>query len=63
MTPEELKDRMDAAGWNTQNVADHLRVTARTVRYWLTGAYPIPHASGIALLALTSQDVMRLSDG
>jgi len=63
MTPEELKDRMDGAGWNTQKVADHLRVTARTVRYWLTGAHPMPHTSAVALTALTTPDVMRRSDG
>ena len=57
MTPEELKATMAAAGWNTQKVADHLRVTARTVRYWLTGAHPMPHTSAVALDALTSLDV------
>ena len=59
MTPEELKARLAAAGWTAKKAAEHLRVDIRTVRYWLTGAHPMPHTSAVALTTLTNLDVAR----
>ena len=49
MTPAELKRRMDRIGMNTEQLAERLGVSRRTVQFWLAGGNAIPYLAAYAV--------------
>ena len=52
MTPQQLKNVMEALGFNTGDVAILMGVTRRTPQLWLAGASPVPQSAAILLEAI-----------
>jgi DNA-binding transcriptional regulator YiaG len=43
MTPDRLRECLDAIGWSQRAFADYVAVNERQVRRWATGQYRIPN--------------------
>lgn len=52
MTPAEFRVVREYLGLTSDWLAEHLRVTPRTVRYWEQGKYPIPDGVRLAIESL-----------
>ncbi len=57
MTPRQLTEALRRLGLSQVAAARLLGVSARTVRYWIAGTYPIPEA--VSLLLRTWLDDQR----
>ncbi len=49
MSPKQFRDALQGLDLNQVEIARELGVTARTVRYWIAGTYPIPEAVSLLI--------------
>ena len=49
MTPTRLHDILQTLRWSARDLAEEANVAERTIRRWLSGAYPVPDAVADAL--------------
>lgn len=57
MTPDALRSELSRLGLSQRAGAAHLRVNEKTMRRWISGEIPIPHAVALLLPKLTKKEV------
>ncbi|GAA1011538.1 helix-turn-helix domain-containing protein [Streptomyces thermogriseus] len=55
MTPAELRVVREFLGFTPESLAEHLKVSARTVRHWEAGKYKIPDGVRLEIEKLEAQ--------
>lgn len=57
MTPADLRTELARLGLSQRGGAAYLRVNEKTMRRWISGEIPIPHAIALLLPKLKPKDV------
>jgi hypothetical protein len=58
MTPDRLRECLEALGWRTANLAAMASVSPVTARRWQSGKLPVPAQAGAAIEAMAKAAVL-----